>query len=137
MLFLDTSALVKRYVAEEGSDRVLELMADDEDWSASALAFVEARVTLCHVGFDDTTLSAVSGALDADWARFFVVPADDLCFAEAIKIGCARRVRTLDAIHLAAADRIGRVTFLTFDSRQREAARALGLGVSEPGEREL
>ena len=133
MLFLDTSALVKRYVAEEGSERVRELMAADSDWSGSALAVTEARVTLCHVGFDEATLASLSDALETDWDRFFVVPVDDLCLARAIEVGCAQRIRTLDAIHLAAAERLSPARLVTFDTRQREAARALGLEVAEPG----
>lgn len=40
-------------------------------------------------------------------------------------------VRTLDTLHLAAAQRIGgpAVPFLTFDVRQAQAARGLGLTV--------
>ena len=40
-------------------------------------------------------------------------------------------VRTVDALHLAAAQRIGgaAVPFLTFDVRQAQAARSLGLTV--------
>jgi predicted nucleic acid-binding protein len=40
-------------------------------------------------------------------------------------------VRTLDALHLAAAQRVGgaAVPFLTFDVRQAQAARGLGLTV--------
>jgi predicted nucleic acid-binding protein len=40
-------------------------------------------------------------------------------------------VRTLDALHLAAAQRVSApgVSFLTFDLRQAQAARALGLTV--------
>lgn len=133
MLFLDTSALVKRYVAEEGTDRVLELMASDREWSASALAFTETRVTLCHLGFDQATLTSLSDALEADWDRFFVVPVDDLCLAEAIEIGCAHRVRTLDGIHLAAARRLAQSRLVTFDERQLEAAETLGLEVAAVG----
>lgn len=51
MLFLDTSALLKRYVLEEGSALVLELMARDELWTASALAQAETVVALCHLGW--------------------------------------------------------------------------------------
>ena len=127
MLFLDTSALLKRYVAEEGTDRVLELMAGDSDWAASALAVAEARVTLCHLGFGPETISALAGALETDWERFFVIPVDELCLAEAIEIGCAERLRTLDAIQLAAARRLPDVSVLTFDKRQRAGATALGL----------
>ena len=131
MLFLDTSALVKRYVAEDGTEPVLELMEHDRDWAASALAVAEARVTLCHVGFDEATVSSLADALASDWDRFFVVPVDELCLAQAIEIGCAHRVRTLDAVHLAAAGRLRAVTLATFDLRQREAAEALGLAVAD------
>lgn len=130
MLFLDTSALIKRYVAETGSDRVLALMADEREWSGSALALAETRVTLCHLGFDEATMSSMSDTLETDWDRFFVVPVDELCLAHAIEIGCAHRVRTLDAIHLAAAARLTGVSFVTFDVRQREAALGLGLEVN-------
>jgi predicted nucleic acid-binding protein len=40
-------------------------------------------------------------------------------------------VRTFDALHLGAALRLGTgATFITFDVRQAQAARALGFGVS-------
>lgn len=40
-------------------------------------------------------------------------------------------VRTLDALHLGAAQRLGTaMTFLTFDVRQAQAARALGFAVA-------
>ena len=131
MLFLDASALVKRYVAEDGSPQVVELMARDTAWCASALCLAEVHVTLCHLAFDERTLSRLAAAADADWQRFFVVPADELCLARAVEIGCAHAVPTLDAIHLAAAERIREpVTFFTFDERQRKAAEALALIVA-------
>lgn len=42
-------------------------------------------------------------------------------------------LRSLDAIHLAAAVRLGVAAVLTYDSRMREAARGLGLEVVAPG----
>jgi len=130
MLFLDTSALVKRYGAEAESDSVLEAMSSDSEWAASALALVEARVSLCRLGFDQATLSTLASTLESDWDRFFVVPVDDLCLSEAIEIGCTRRVRTLDAIHLAAAARLRGAKLLTFDEQQRNAASALSLALA-------
>jgi predicted nucleic acid-binding protein len=133
MLFLDTSALVKRYVVEHETKAVLAAMEGDPEWCASALCFSETRVTLCHLGFEEATLARLADALELDWDRFFVVPADDACLTEAAELGCAQRVRTLDAIHLAAARRLAaEVRFLTFDARQRDAARALGLQLAEP-----
>jgi hypothetical protein len=49
------------------------------------------------------------------------------------QIGEATGCRTLDALHLAAAMRVGgpgSITVLTFDVRQAQAARTLGLGVA-------
>lgn len=126
MIALDASALVKRYVAEEGSEEVSERMGADPEWCASALCTVEVQVTLCHLGFEANALRELTEALRVDWERFLVVPVDELCLARAAEIGCDRRVRSLDAIHLAAADRLPRpFTFLTFDAQQAEAARAL------------
>ena len=110
---------------------MLELMERDYEWAASALCFAETRITLCHLGFDDEALADLTDALERDWDGFFVVPVDELCLAEAVDIGCSRRVRTLDAVHLAAASRLpGAPTFVTFDERQREAAESLGLALA-------
>ena len=129
-MILDTSALLKRYLDEDGTPLVLAGMADDDQWCASALALTEAQITLCHSGLPPKLLPQVIAALRRDWERFVVVPVDDLCLARSRDIGCAQRLRTLDAIHLAAAERIpGPARFVTFDERQRQAAVALGLDV--------
>lgn len=131
MLVLDASALVKRYVDEAGTVEVVALMSGDSEWCASALCRAETHVTLCHLGFDEMVEGQLVRALQLDWEHFLVVPVDDLCLAHAAEIGCERRLRTLDAIHLAAADRLPRpFTFLTFDARQAEAARSLGFDVA-------
>jgi len=131
MLVLDTSALVKRYVDEVGTTDVVRLMAEDAVWSASALCRAEAHVTLCHLGFEETVERQLARSLQDDWEHFHVVPVDDLCLARAAEIGCRRKSRTLDAIHLAAADRLPRpFRFVTFDVRQAESARMLGFDVT-------
>lgn len=131
MLVLDASALVKRYVDEAGTSDVVRLMADDSGWAASALCRAEAHVTLCHLGFEEAIERQLAHSLEADWEHFLVVPVDDLCLARAAEIGCDRRLRTLDAVHLAAADRLPHpFTFVTFDVRQAEAARVLGFDVA-------
>ena len=108
-------------------------MASDRTWCASALALTEAQITLCHTGLAPTTLADAIAALRTDWERMLVIPADDRCLARAREIGCAQRVRTLDAIHLASAERLPRPSaFMTFDLRQREAAAAIGLALVDP-----
>lgn len=109
---------------------VLARMADDPEWCASALALTEVHITLCHAGLASSGLSTATAALRRDWDHFIVVPVDDLCLARSRDIGCAQRIRTLDAIHLAAAERIpAPALFLTFDTRQHAAATNMGFDV--------
>jgi uncharacterized protein len=65
-----------------------------------------------------------------DLAAFSIVELDvDTCELAAT-LAEQTGVRTLDALHLAAARRLGAgVSFLTFDMRQAEAARSLGISV--------
>jgi predicted nucleic acid-binding protein len=131
MLVLDSSALVKRYVEEAGTDDVVSLMHSDPTWCASALARTETAITLCHLGFPEDVERELVRSLQDDWEHFVVVPVDDRCLALAAEIGCEQRVRTLGAVHLAAADRLPRpFTFVTFDGRQAAGARSLGLAVA-------
>ena len=133
MIFLDSSALVKRYVREEWSDLVVGLMVEDPDWAASELAWTETRITLCHRGPEGSTDSTSQAELATDWLRFSTVSVDAECLAEAVQLGCQLRVRTLDAVHLAAAMRMPEdVRFLSFDRRQRDAAVDLGLPLIVP-----
>ena len=129
MLFLETSALVKRYVDEDGTEIVLRRMRDDSEWVVSALARAEAEITLCRLGFSRDA-GDVWQRLREDWERCHVVPVDPACLERAAEIGCEFEVRTLDALHLAAADRLPRpVVMLTFDRSQADAARSMDLVV--------
>ena len=129
-LFLDTSALLKRYVDEEGTAEVIDTMALDIDWAASAVARTETEVSLCRLIADDAQRDEVVARFRRDWARFFVVALDSECLDRAIEIGCERRLRTLDALHLAAVERLPPpLTMLSFDAQQIAAAVALGIQV--------
>ncbi|QGG95901.1 type II toxin-antitoxin system VapC family toxin [Actinomarinicola tropica] len=134
-LALDASALVKRYVREPGRDLVLDAMAADPHWCASALARTEAMVALHQVAIGRRQQEQLWSALRDDWDAFVVVPVDDRCLARAVEIGAGFGVRTVDAVHLAAADRLPRpVRYLTFDPQQIPAAAALGFEVVSPYE---
>ena len=127
-LFLDTSAILKRYVEEAGTREVLRAMEDDHDWVAAAVAETETELALCRLVADPDTLELLRGRFRADWSRFLVVAIDPECLSRATEIGCAHDVRALDAIHLAAASRLpAPVVVLTFDAAQASAAIALGL----------
>lgn len=132
-LFLDTSALVQRYVDEPGRRLVVETMASDPTWVASALARTEVMITLHQLAAGPRQQQRLWSSFRDDWDAFAVVPVDDRCLARAAELGSSFSMRTVDAIHLAAADRLPRpVRYLTFDRHQIPAAATLGFEVISP-----
>lgn len=129
-LALDTTALLSRFLEGPTRNVVLDAMATDSDWCASALALSEALMLVDRLGDDPARTDDLRRALRDDWERIHVVPVDQLCLDRAAELGRTQPVRTVDAIHLAAADRLPRpVTFVTFDPTQIPVALALGFEV--------
>lgn len=129
-LYVDSSALLKRYVDEPDSAAADELLRSDPGLVTGRHTVVEVRRNLARL-ISGSQLGRVKAAFGADLASFAIVELDaatcDAAAAIAERIG----VRSLDALHLAAAQRVGgsAIPFLTFDLRQAQAARALGFTV--------
>ena len=132
-LFVDTSALVQRYLDEPGRALVVDAMADDTTWVASALARTEVMVALHQLAAGPRQHARLWSAFRDDWDAFAVVPVDDRCLGRAVELGSSFSMRIVDAIHLAAADRLPRpARYLTFDRHQIPAAAALDFEVISP-----
>jgi predicted nucleic acid-binding protein len=132
-LFLDTSALVRRYVHAAGRDVVVAAMAEDGAWCASALARTELLLVLRQIAVHPRQQDDLWETARRDWDGFWVVPVDGRCLARAVEIGATYDVATLDAVHLAAADRLPRpLRYATLDRRQIPAAAGLGFEVVSP-----
>jgi predicted nucleic acid-binding protein len=126
MLYLDASALVKRYVAEEGSEALIGAMGQAEGWA------------ICRVGYVETAraieLAAGKGAVRrfvADWPSFEVVEVNAPLAEHAAALTFTEELRSLDALHLAAALLIASdgLTLATWDVRLHHAAQRRGLQV--------
>jgi PIN domain len=80
---------------------------------------------------DGRKLAAARSAFAADLEVLSIIELDAVTCEGAAAVAEVTGVRTLDALHLSAAQRVGgrAVPFLTFDRRQAQAARALGLTV--------
>ncbi len=129
-LALDTTALLSRFLEGPTRATVLDAMSVDDEWCASALALSEALMLVDRLGDDPMRTDELRRALRDDWERIHVVPVDQLCLDRAAELGRTQPVRTVDAIHLAAADRLPRpTTFVTFDPTQIPVALALGFDV--------
>ncbi|MBT3246141.1 MAG: type II toxin-antitoxin system VapC family toxin [Actinobacteria bacterium] len=127
-LYVDSSALIKRYLKEDGAAEAVAHMASDPVLVTSALTAIEVRRNLTRILTDD--LEVLRARLVVDLDAFAVIPLDAQVCAEAARIAEKTLCRSLDSIHLAAARRAGSATtVLTFDQRQAEAARSIGLSV--------
>ena len=128
-LYVDTSALMKRYVAERDRDVAVRLMAADPVLVTSHLTEVELRRNLTRV-LDGEDLLGARRQVQADLDAFALVGLDATTCNEAARIAEQTLCRSLDAIHIAAARSAGERTVLcTFDIRQAQAARSAGLTV--------
>ncbi|MBC8195714.1 MAG: type II toxin-antitoxin system VapC family toxin [Acidimicrobiia bacterium] len=127
-LYVDSSALIKRYIKEDGAEEAVAHMASDPVLVTSALTAIEVRRNLKRILTDD--LEVMRGRFSVDLDAFAVISLDAQVCDDAAKVAEQTLCRSLDAIHLAAARRAGSATtVLTFDRRQAQAARSIGLSV--------
>jgi uncharacterized protein len=124
ILYLDTSALVKRYVEEKGSETVLDAMTPESTWS------------VCRIGYVETVRAVGLGGAPSDvarvrreWSLFDVVEISQRLAELAAQVALSTGLRALDALHLASALSLDAedVIFVTWDARLHRAAREHGL----------
>lgn len=124
--YVDSSALLKRYVEEPDSPRADELLAADDTLVTGRHTLVEVRRNLARL-LQAPAAAQARAAFASDLAALSLIELDAATTELAATFAEQTGVRTLDALHLGAAYRLGTtVTFLTFDVRQGVAARQLG-----------
>lgn len=136
ILYLDTSALVKRYVAEPGTAEVAQAIASAEVAGTSIIARGEMAAALSRAVRGrllaaDVAASALQ-VFRSDWPRLVRVQATEYLVARADGLAWDLGLRGSDAVHLAAGllwqeGMDEPVTFATFDRRLWEAAAQRGL----------
>jgi predicted nucleic acid-binding protein len=136
ILYLDASALVKRYVAEPGSRQVAEAIAAAEVVGTSLISRAETAAALAKaVRVGTLTRQEGSSALQvfrSEWPSLVRVQATEVLVARADELAWELGLRGYDAVHLASAlvwqEGMGeRVTVATFDRELWEAAKARGM----------
>lgn len=142
MSYWDSSALAKLYLKEPDSAVFLSLAKRPVPLHTSPLGQFEVTLTLRRQEpegvLDRQTADTLADELLIDIAsgRVELVAAGFDLHAEFQHVvqTCFRRtnpisIRTLDALHLAAALSAGETEIVSNDSRQRTAAQALGMSV--------
>ncbi|MCE7904278.1 MAG: PIN domain-containing protein [Anaerolineae bacterium CFX3] len=138
ILYLDTSALAKKYIQEQDSDSVQGWM-DDADLVGTALitrAEIASTLTRAIQSNRLPTLGARQALKDvrAEWQDYQRILINENLVARADALACEHNLRGYDAVHLACAltwqDALQTpVTFATFDGQLRDAAKNSGLSV--------
>ena len=136
ILALDPSALVQRYTGGPHSGVVNTAMAEWGTWAISDLARAELLMALHRISPDPRTAAELTAAARADIDAMYVVPVDERTLGRAVELGTLYGLRTVDAVHLSAIDRLPRPLGLaTLDARQIPAAIALDIEVVTPIDR--
>jgi predicted nucleic acid-binding protein len=135
-LYADTSALIKRYVHENGSEQVIALFDQFLIIGTAMLTQVEmasAMAEAVRLGWvDETEIALAWRDFTSHWPSYTRLPNSDVILERATSLIWRHGLRAYDAVHLASAmiwkDMTGdEVTFACYDQNLAEAALQEGL----------
>jgi predicted nucleic acid-binding protein len=138
VVYMDTSAIVKRYFEEHRSEDVIALWRSASHLIASSVAYAETMACIWRkVGesdLDSKTSQMLVTTFRHDWTSFVRIEVNDELNGYIDEVAAAHPLRGFDAIHLASALLIhGSLpepfVFACFDKALSSAAKASGLTV--------
>jgi predicted nucleic acid-binding protein len=136
ILFCDTSALIKLYIAETGSDELKVRVQEADAVAVCRIAWAEAHAALSRrareVPEDASVIEQAKVALATDWPHLLVMEVDQAMVEKAGEYADTFALRGYDSIQLAAGFEVGRLSqtpilFACFDMRLNKAAKLLGM----------
>jgi len=142
LIYLDSSALVKRYVEEDGSGAVDRLLADHPYAATSRLTYPEILSALHRKHrakeISVRVLGTLVEAFESDWGKLFVLEFDEDLLPIVKQSIRKHAVRGADAVHLASGIWLRSVLkedviFACADAKLLDAARAERLVAFDPG----
>lgn len=136
LFYLDAGALVKRYVAEVGSDAVAAITSQATAGATSILSRVETVAALAKAVRVGTSAREEAAAavqvFRSEWVNFVRIQATEVVIARADQVAWRFGLRGYDAVHLASAllwreNMNEAVVFASFDRQLWQAATDSGL----------
>jgi len=136
MLYMDTSALVKKYVEEPRSVEVRGCIAQHESVATATIARVESAATFARASrlgsITEEAARASHRKFVSEWRTYVRIRVTEALVVRADEMAWTFRLRGYDAVHLAAAlewrDRMEEpITIATFDRDLWRAAAEAGL----------
>lgn len=136
ILYCDSSALLKLYVAEEDSESLARAAGGADALAVCRITYAEAMAGLARRERerprDGGSIGRAKARFDADWSRFLVMEIDQALVEQAGELADTFALRAYDSIQLAAVRTLhrhlpGEVRFACFDLRLRQAAKTLDI----------
>ena len=132
-VFLDTSAFAKRYVSEQGSDKVIALCQQSDSLVVSVICLPELISTLSRLLREKKLAKAdyrkLKGDAMADLADVDICQFTPDILASVVSLLESHPLRAMDALHVACALVVEPDIFVSADHRQLSAAKKAGLKV--------
>lgn len=132
-VFFDSSAFVKRYVSEPGTDAVLDWCDQATEIGLSGIALPEIISAFCRLRREDKITDMqyrqLKTLLLADIEDAAICDLSPVVLGQAVASLENNVLRGMDAIHIGSAVALKADVFISADKRQREAAARAGLRV--------
>lgn len=146
VFYLDTSALVKRYRAEQGTEVIEQLLSNpspEDRFFISFLSIIELTSAVLRLVRGGQLREASANELLATFRGdvrdlFRVWPLNEDITTHAVAVVEAHRLRSADALHLATAERVAslasgtQIVMVSSDQELLVAADAAGLIPPDP-----
>lgn len=132
-VFLDTSAFAKRYVAEQGSGKVVKLCQQADSLVVCVICLPELISTLTRLLREKKITKAdyrkLKGNVMKDLADIDICQITPDVLASVVSLLERNPLRAMDALHVACAAAVEADRFVSADHRQLTAARKAGLKI--------
>ena len=134
-LYFDSSALVKRYIREKGSDLIDHFFLEAESVVVSGICLPEIISALSRVRREKKLnahqYNQCKRAAVEDFAAFEVCQLSPEVLKTSIAILEGTDSRAMDALHVASAIEAKASRFISSDARQIAAAKKFGLTIEQ------
>jgi uncharacterized protein len=136
--FIDTSALIKNYVNERGTEEIAALLESAEKVLVSPVTFIECASALSRLHksglMSASQMRQVLMEIEQDTAYFDRIPFDTELEASSVRVSLDHNLRALDSIQLASALTRKREIhrFVSSDRNLLNAAKGESFHVEDP-----
>ena len=138
IVYLDTSAYIKLFIAESGSDLVRETVAQADVLASHIIAYAEMRAAFASIvrsgRLTARNMNVVKRRFERHWAKVLRFAPDEPAIRRAGAFAERFALRGYDSVHLSSAFVLKTqaampLSFACFDAALNRAAARLGLDV--------